>query len=87
MTKYGPLEEGWETIPIFLLREPHEQYEKTKNIGHWKMSSPGKKISKLLLGKSGGHLLTALERMKWLGQSRSDPQLWMYLVMKEKFML
>ena len=50
-TKYGPLEEGWETIPVFLLREPHEHYVKAKNIGHWKMSNPGKKISKLILGK------------------------------------
>ena len=51
LTKYGPLKEGWETIPVFLLREPHEQYVKAKNIGHWKMSNPGKKISKLILGK------------------------------------
>ena len=31
------------------------------------------------LGKSGGQLLTAPERKKWLGQSRNDAQLWMCL--------
>ena len=67
------------------MKRQKKKKEKTKNIGHWKMRTPEKKISKLLLGKSGGHLLTAIERMKWLDQSRSDPQLWMYLVMKEKF--
>ena len=29
--------------------------------------TPGCKVSNILLGKSGGQLLIALERMKWLG--------------------
>ena len=37
-----------------------------------------------LLGKSGRQLLVAPERMKWLGQSGNDAQLWMYLVVKLK---
>ena len=31
-----------------------------------------------------GQLLTAPERMKWLGQSESDAQFWMCLVVKVK---
>ncbi|KAF7242691.1 N-terminal EF-hand calcium-binding protein 2 [Varanus komodoensis] len=38
----------------------------------------------MLLGKSGGLVLVAPERMKRLGQSRKDPQLQMYLVVKGK---
>ena len=35
-------------------------------------------------GKSGGQLLIAPERMKQLGQSGNDAQLWMCLVKKVK---
>ena len=48
------------------------------------MSPPGPKVSNRLIGKSGGELLIAPERMKQLGQSRNDAQLWMCLVMKVK---
>ena len=48
------------------------------------MSPPGRKVSNILLGKSRGQLLTAPERMKQLGQSRNDTQLWMCLVVKAK---
>ena len=30
----------WQTTSVFLPWEPHEQYEKAKKIGHWKMNSP-----------------------------------------------
>ena len=46
------------------------------------MSTPGQKLSNMLLGKTKGQLLTALERMKPLGQIRNDAQLWMCLVVK-----
>ena len=49
-----------------------------------KNESPGLKVSDMLLGKSGGELLTAPERMKLLGQSGNDARLWMCLVMKVK---
>ena len=39
---------------------------------------------KVLQGKSRGQLLIAPERIKWLGQSRNDTQLWMCLVVKVK---
>ena len=46
------------------------------------MSTPGQKVSNMLLGKIKGQLLTALERMKPVGQIRNDAQLWMCLVVK-----
>ena len=49
------------------------------------MSPTGLKVSNMLLGNSGGQLLTATKRMKWLGQSRNDAQLWMCLLMQVKF--
>ena len=45
---------------------------------------PGQKMSNMLLGKSRGQLLIAPERIKWLGQSRNDAQMWMCLVVKVK---
>ena len=47
--------------------------------------APGQKMSNMLLGKSGGQLLVAPERMRWLGQSRNNAQLWMYLVVKVNY--
>ena len=38
----------------------------------------------MLLGMSGGELLTASERMKWVGHSRNDAELWVCLVVKVK---
>jgi len=51
-----------------LPRETHGQYEKAKDMTP-KMSLPGQKVPSMLLGKSGGQLLIAPERMKQLGQS------------------
>ena len=48
------------------------------------MSPAGQKVSNMLPGKSGGQLLIASERMKQLGQSGNDAQLWIFLVMKVK---
>ena len=41
-------------------------------------------VSNMLLGESRRQLLIASERMKQLGQSRGDAQLWMCLVVKVK---
>ena len=57
---------------------------KGKKIWHQKMSPPGQKVSNMLLGKSGGQLLTVPERMEQLGQSRNNAQLWMCLVVQVK---
>ena len=45
---------------------------------------PGQKVSCMLLEKSRGQLQIAPERMKQLGQSRNDTQLWMCLGVKVK---
>ena len=45
---------------------------------------PRSEVSNMLLGKSGRQLLITPERRKWLGQSRSNAQLWMCLLMKVK---
>ena len=47
------------------------------------MDPLGQKVSNMILGKNGEQFLVALERMKWLGQSRNDAQLWMCLVVKK----
>ena len=55
---------------------------------HHHPTATGQKVSNMLLEKSGGQLLIAPGRMKWLGQSRNfilDVQLWMCLVVKAKF--
>ena len=49
-----------------------------------KDASPTSKVSNMLLGKSGGELLITPERMKQLGQSKNDAQLWMCVVMEVK---
>ena len=46
---------------------------------------PDWKVFHTLLGKSGGQLLIASERMKQLGQSGYAAQLWMCLVVKVKY--
>ena len=73
----------WQTTQAFLLRELHEQYEKAKRYDTG--SPPGQKVSSVLMRKSGGQLLIAPERMKHLGQSRNNTQLWMCLVVKVNF--
>ena len=55
---------------------------KGKKIWHQKASPPGQKVSNTLLGNSGGQLPIAPERMRQLGQSRNDAQLWMRLAVK-----
>ena len=45
---------------------------------------PGWKVLNILQGKNTGQLPIALERIKWLGQSENNPQLWMCLVVKIK---
>ena len=44
----------------------------------------GQEVANMLPRKSGGQLLIVPERMKWLGESGNNTQLWMYLVVKLK---
>ena len=45
---------------------------------------PSSKVSSVLMEKKRGQLLIAPERMKWLGQSGNDAQLWMCFMVKVK---
>ena len=45
---------------------------------------PGQKVSNMLPGKRRGQLLIDPKRMKQLGQSGNDAQLWVCLVVKGK---
>ena len=84
LRKCGPLEKGMaKHFSILAMRTPWTVW-KGKKIWHWKMSTAGHKVSKMLLGKSGRELLITPERTKWVGQSGNDTQLWMCLVMKLK---
>ena len=45
---------------------------------------PGQKVSNMLLGKSGWHLLITPDRTMQLGQSKNNTQLWICLMVKVK---
>ena len=66
--------------PVFLPGEPHEQYEKAKDMTV-EMSSPGWKVSNMLLEKRGE---IAPKRVKRLSQSEHDTKLRMCLLVKVK---
>ena len=53
---------------------------KVQNVMTLEDQPPGWKLSSMLLGKSGGQLLIAPERIKWLGQSGNSAQLSVCLV-------
>ena len=57
---------------------------KGKKIWHWKVNSPGQKVSNMKLGKSRGRLLVAPETMKPLSQNGNNAQMWMCLAVKVK---
>ena len=50
----------------------------------WKMRHQSQKVSNMLLGESGGKLLIVPKRVKCLGQSGNNTQLWICLVLKGK---
>ena len=61
----------WQTTLVFFAWNPKNS-EEAKKMWHQKMSPPDQKVSNMLLEKSGGQLLIAPERMKWLGQSGNN---------------
>ena len=69
--------------PVFLPGEPHGQYERQEDVT-LEDKPPGQKVSNMLLGESGGHLLILPKRMNRLKQSGNDAQLWMCLVVRLK---
>ena len=79
-----PLEEGIvKHSGILALRTPWK-YEEAKKGMTPEDEFPGQKVSSMLWGKSRGQLIIAPERMKQLGQSGNETQLWIYLVVKIK---
>ena len=81
LTKRGPLEKGMaKHFSILPLRTPWTVW-KGKKIGHWKVSSPGRQASNMLLEISGE---ITPERVKRLSQSGNNSQLWLWLVMEVK---
>ena len=83
MTKNFDPRMGWQTPPILLQWKPLDLHEKAKRYDsrRWAPRSEG---AYMLLGKSEGQVRIAPERMKPLGQSRNDTQLWMHPVVKVK---
>ena len=57
---------------------------KVQNVMTLEDQPPGWKLSSMLLGKSGGQLLIAPERIKWPGQSGNSAQLSMCLAVTIK---
>ena len=79
----------WQTTPVFLLLEPHEQHEKAKRYDTPRGDEPRRSDNvQYTTGEERRaittDIITAPERMKQLGQSRSDAQLWMCPVVKAK---
>ena len=84
MTKLDPLEE--EIANHFHIFALSTQWPvcKDKMKWYWKMRYRGQKLSSMLLGKSGGQLLIAPDRMKRLGQSIMMLFFWMHPMVKAK---
>ena len=76
LTKHGPLEEGIVNHSSILVWRTTWTAWEGKKIWHQKVSFPGWKASNMLLAKSRGQLLIPSVRIKQLGQSRNDTQLW-----------
>ena len=74
LTKWGPLEEGMAIRSNILAWRTLWTVWKGKMIWQEKMSTPGQKVSSMLLGKSKGQLLIVTEIMMWLDQSGNDTQ-------------
>ena len=81
LTKYGPLEEGMANhFSILAVRTPWTVWKsKRYDTRRWAPKLEGIQHA---TGKSRGQLLTAPERVKRLGQSGNDTQLWICLVVK-----
>ena len=77
-------EENGSPLQYSCLGKPMDSMKRLKDRMLEDEPPTGQKMSSMLLGKSGGQLLIAPERMKQLGQSRSDIQLQMCLVVKAK---
>ena len=66
------------------LKNPMDSMKRQKDMIPEDESSRSEVAQNMPLENSRGQLLTAPERMKWLGQTGNDTQLWMCLVVKVK---
>ena len=66
------------------LEKPMNSMKRQKDMIPEDESSRSEVAQNMPLENSRGQLLTAPERMKWLGQTGNDTQLWMCLVVKVK---
>ena len=69
---------------VSCMENPTDSMKRQKDMTPEDEQPLGWKVSNMLLGKSERQLLIAPERMKWMGQSRNNAQLWMHLVVKVK---
>ena len=67
------------------LEKPMDSMKKQNNMTPQDACLSHSKVSNMLPGKTSKQLLIDSARMKWLGKSRNDGQLWMCLVVKVKF--
>jgi len=70
----------WQHPPVFLPGEPHGWYEKGKRYAPEDESPRSEGVQYA----TGEEWINSSRRIKLLGQSRNDAQLWMCLVMKVK---
>ena len=66
------------------LKNPMDSMKRQKDMIPEDESSRSEVAQNMPLENSRGQLLTAPERMKWLGQTGNDTQLWICLVVKVK---
>ena len=76
-----PWSREWQTTSVFLPQEPHKQYEKAKRFDTGRWVPQVSRCPICYWEKVEKHLQ---KRIKSLGQSGSDTQLWMCLVVKVK---
>ena len=70
----------WQPTPVFLSGEPHGEYEKAKDMTSEDEPFRSKGVQYATEEKQ--REITYSSRMKWVGQSGNDIQLWMSLVVK-----
>ena len=75
LIKHGPLEKGMANHLVFFASRTPWTVWIGRKIWHQKMSPSDQKVSNMLLGECGE---TVTKRMKSLGQSRNDAQLWIF---------
>ena len=74
----------WQPTPVLLPGEPHGQYEKVKKRYDTRRWAPKARRCPICSWEAKKAITNSSIRMKQLGQSRNNTQLWMCLMMKVK---